>query len=162
MSQKESFRHQPSTALRAGIQSLQVVHPSPSSDTSRRRGKESNAAPFVLRPRLLQVQLIAEQEEEEDARSGQLQLQTNLTIGAKQRVVMVLNEWNVERPASYLFDAPKPEGDSTSVTIPFQAVKPGDYLVRLMIDGAESQLQVDDNPDSPTYEWYVGPRVTLA
>lgn len=152
----------PSTALRAGIQSLQVIHPSPSSDASRRRGKESNAAPFVLRPRLLHVQLMAGQAEEEETRSGRLQLQTNLTIGAKQRVVMVLNEWQTESPASYLFDALNREQDGTLITIPFQAVKPGDYLVRLMVDGAESQLQVDDNPDSPTYEWYVGPRVTLA
>ena len=32
---------------------------------------------------------------------------------------------------------------------------------RLMVDGAESQLHVDDDPDSVTYEWYVGPKVVV-
>jgi hypothetical protein len=156
-----SLAQLPTSALRAGIQSLQVIHPPPSGEPSR-RGKESNAAPFVLRPRLLQVRLMAGQVDEEDARSGILQLQTNLTIGCTQRVVMVLNEWNSAAPTSYLFDAPPREQDSLAINIPFQAVKPGDYLVRLMVDGAESQLQVDNDANSPTYEWYIGPRIVIA
>jgi Pvc16 N-terminal domain len=157
-----SLTQVPNSALRAGIQSLQVIHPPQSGETTRNRGKESNAAPFVLRPRLLQVRLMAGQVDEEDARSGQLQLQTNLTIGSNQRVVMVLNEWNTASPTSYLFDAPPREQDSVAINISFQAIKPGDYLVRLMVDGAESQLQVDNDANSSTYEWYIGPRITIA
>jgi hypothetical protein len=153
----------PIAALRAGIQSLQVIHPPlPNGAIAHRRGKESNAAPFVLRPRLVDVALQTAIAEEDELRSGQMQLQTNLTLGARQRIVVVLNEWGIEQPTSYLFDAPVREQDSPSVTIPFQDVKPGEYLVRLMVDGAESQLQIDDDPDSPTYEWYVGPKVTIA
>lgn len=151
----------PETALRAGVQSLQVVHPPQISDGSRRRGKESNAAPFVLRPRLVEVTLAGVTSDDEDLRSGELRLQLNLTLGAKQRVVAALNEWGAEAPTSYLFDAAVREQDDLTVTVPFQAVKPAEYLVRLMIDGAETQLQVDDNPDSPTYEWYIGPRVSI-
>ncbi len=157
----------PHSSLRAGIQSLQVIHSPQTGEMTRHRGNESTAAPFVLRPRLLQVRLMAGQVDEEDSRSGQLQLQTNLTIGSSQRLVVVLNEWrpdkwNTESPTSYLFDAPRREQDSNSITLSFQAVKPGDYLVRLMVDGAESQLQVDDDANSPTYEWYIGPRITIA
>jgi hypothetical protein len=152
----------PVTSLRAGIQSLQVVHPPmPNGAIAHRRGKESNAAPFVLRPRLLNVAIQTTTAEEDELRSGQIQLQTNLTLGARQRIVVVMNEWGIQQPASYLFDAPHREQDGTAVTIPFQDVKPGEYLVRLMVDGAESQLQIDDDPDSPTYEWYIGPRVTV-
>jgi hypothetical protein len=151
----------PPTVLRAGIQSLQVIHPSHPGQSSPHSGKESNAAPFVLRPRLLSISLSSENQDEDELRSGELELQTNLTMGMTQRVVMVLNEWGIENPASYLFDAQKRNQDSTTITIPFQKVKPGDYLVRLMVDGAETQLHIDDDPDSPTYEWYIGPRVTV-
>lgn len=150
----------PATALRAGVQSLQVIHP-PQTSTMDGRGKESNAAPFVLRPYLLTVNWVMTSGEDEDLRVGELTLQTNLLIGMAQRVVVVLNEWNTERPASYLFDAPSRSQDRATITIPIKAVKPGDYLVRLMVDGAESQLQVDDNPNSPTYEWYIGPRIQV-
>lgn len=151
----------PANTIRAGIQSLQVVHPNQTGELSRGRGKESNAAPFVLRPRLLTVELTQVEGEDDDLRSGQLQLQANLTIGAKQRVVAALNEWSGDRSTSYLFDATLRDQDGTSVTIPFQGVKPGEYLVRLMIDGAESQLQVDNTPGSPTFEWYIGPKVVI-
>jgi hypothetical protein len=157
-----SLTEVPSTALRSGIQSLQVIHPSQNpNSTGSSRGKESNAAAFVLRPRLLTVTLLDSVAEETESRSGQLQLQVNLPIGVAQRVVMVLNEWGGDRPASYLFDAPNRDQESAVVAIPFQDVKPGNYLVRLMVDGAESQLQVDDNPNSPTYEWYVAPRIAI-
>jgi len=144
------------------MQSLQVVHPAQAGNGSdRQRGKESNATPFVLRPRLLTVELTHLAGDDDDLRSGQLQLRTNVVIGAKQRVVAVLNEWGIDRPVSYLFDASPRNEDSSSVTIPLQAIKSGEYLVRLMVDGAESQLQIDDNPDSPTYEWYAGPKVIV-
>lgn len=151
----------PTAALRSGVQSLQVIHPPQGSERGdRRRGKESNAAAFVLRPRLLSVRLLTSSSDD-DARSGQLQLEINLPIGVRQRVVMVLNEWGSDRPASYLFDAPSRSQETRAIEIPFQEVKPGDYLVRLMVDGAESQLQVDDDPDSPTYEWYIAPKVEI-
>jgi Pvc16 N-terminal domain len=149
----------PSAALRAGIQSLQVVHPPPPMDRS--RGKESNATPFVLRPRLLDLELRQVSGPEDDLRSGQLHLHTNLIVGAQQRVVAVLNEWGSDRPSSYLFDAPSRREDSDRLVIPLAGMMPGDYLVRLMVDGAESQLHVDDDPESVTYEWYVGPKVIV-
>ncbi len=152
----------PNTALRAGVQSLQVFHPPQTRDDYQRRGKESNAAAFVLRPRLMAVRLLACAGEEEETRTGQFQLQTNLTIGAKQRVVAALNEWGSDEPMAYLLDAATRDRDSTQIIIPFQNVKPGEYLVRIMVDGAESQLQIDTDPDSPTYEWYVGPRLSIA
>lgn len=151
----------PTIALRAGVQSLQVLHPPPLGNGTHHRGKESNAAAFVLRPRLLGVEVRELSGEEDELRSAQLQLQTNVAIGERQRVVVVLNEWDGDRQASYLFDAPSRSQESATIVVPIQAVKPGEYLVRLMVDGAESQLQIDDDPDSPTYEGYIGPRVVL-
>jgi hypothetical protein len=50
-----SLSQLPTTTVRAGIQSLQVIHANPIATGLRQRGVESNAAPFVLRPRLLKV-----------------------------------------------------------------------------------------------------------
>jgi len=151
----------PTAALRAGVQSLQVIHSAETGPTSYGRGKESNAAAFVLRPYLVAVEFVARSGEEDDLRLGDLHLQTNLIIGAKQRVVAVLNEWNCDRPTSYLFDASSRSTDSELITIPIKDVKAGDYLVRLMVDGAESQLQIDDDPTSSTHQWYIAPRITI-
>jgi Pvc16 N-terminal domain len=152
----------PDTALRAGVQSLQVIHPSSSNNhPSQHRGKESNAAPFVVRPQVLSITTTLDQGDEDEGLSGHLQIHTNLTVGGTQRVVLVLNQWNTEQPTSYLFNAPPRHRDGHTLSIPFQAVQPGDYLVRLMVDGAESQLDVDADATSPTYEWYCGPKVTL-
>jgi hypothetical protein len=150
----------PHELLRAGVQSLQVVHLMRLEEAERFRGKESNAIPFVLRPRLMEVQLL-QLEVDEDLRSGELEVQSNIIIGARQRVTMIMNEWNAESPHSYLFDSPSRTIDDVTVRIPFKMVKPGDYLIRLMVDGAESQLQVDSDANSPTYDWYVGPKVLI-
>lgn len=155
-----SLAQVPDDYKRAGIQSLQIVHAPEFNRDAGQRGKESNAAPFVLRPQVLTITQ-TESSRDDELRSGELQIQTHLVIGAKQRVVMVLNAWDVEQPGSYLFDARTRHRDAQSVIVPFEAVPAGDYLIRLMIDGAESQLQVDTDPDSPTCDWYIGPRITI-
>jgi hypothetical protein len=60
-------------------------------------------------------------------------------------------------------------GSSPVTSIPFQMPQPplvpiptGTYLLRVRVDGAESRLQVDTNPASPTYLQYVGPTYTVS
>ena len=48
-----------------------------------------------------------------------------------------------------LFQLPQPPNDP---------ILPGQYLMRVRIDGAESRLQVDPNPNNPTY---IGPTFTV-
>lgn len=162
---KLSLEALPETALRAGVQSLQVIHPNSLTTTEfsgGRRGAESEAAPFVLRPRVINVTATEVEETDDDLRDAMIEVTINLTVDTGQQVVLALNEWNVDSPASYLFDAPRCELDSPTVVIPVQAVKAGEYLVRLRVDGAESQLEVDTDEDSATYEWYVGPKVVIS
>jgi uncharacterized protein DUF4255 len=52
-----------------------------------------------------------------------------------------------------LFQLPQPPTDP----IPL-----GQYLMRVQIAGAESRLDIDDNPSSPTYLQYLGPTFTLS
>ncbi len=153
----------PAAALRSGVQSLQVLHTVPSTHPSRQhqRMTESNAAPFVLRPRVLTVTLNDLVITDDDLRNATVTLTVNLTIGQGQRVVLALNECTGDTPNAYMFDIPQREQDARRVMIPIQDIKAGDYLVRLLIDGAESQLVVDDDRNSPTFERYIGPIISL-
>jgi Pvc16 N-terminal domain len=151
----------PSDRLRAGVQNLQVIHqvstgiPNPAY-----RNVESNVAPFVLRPTIknISVQLV---EQNDDLRSVNLTVHINLPVGVKQRVIVSLNEWTISQPAVYVFEALQRSQDTDEVIILVLDVKAGEYLVRLHVDGAESQLGIDTQPDSPTFNWYNSPRVVI-
>lgn len=156
----------PTTALRAGVQTLQVVHPAQlASPLSRepvsRRGVESNAMPFVLCPSLEAVDLDRTDGLDDEPRSGQLRLHSNVAIGSSQRISVALNEWSTQNPASYLLDAEPRASHTQEILVPFHDVKPGDYLVRMIVDGAESPLQTDPDPESATYDWFISPRVLI-
>jgi hypothetical protein len=55
-----------------------------------------------------------------------------------------------------------PESLDESITLPISGVGPGDYFVRIQVDGAESVFQVDENRTSPTYGQILGPKVTIS
>jgi hypothetical protein len=118
-------------------------------------------APFVLRPTITEVSITDIQGSGDELRSANLTLQVNLTIGNKQRVVVALNERSIDNPGAYLFDALPRRADTTSVIIPVRDVKPGEYLVRVHVDGAESMLSVDTDKDSPTFQQYIDPKVAI-
>jgi hypothetical protein len=106
--------------------------------------------------------IVTETEEvDDDLFNAVLRVETDLPIGPEQRVIVSLNQWSVETPEIYMFEAKRRSAISNTIEIPLEQMKPGEYLVRLLIDGAESQLVVDDNPQSPTYEWFIGPRVRI-
>ncbi|MGD1905121.1 MAG: DUF4255 domain-containing protein [Leptolyngbyaceae cyanobacterium] len=158
----------PTQALRVGLQSLQVLHPPapgslPQGSPRYGLGVESNAAPFILRPTAESVSVSLAESDDDENCIGAVVAQLNLPIGAQQRIVMFLNELSTEQPKSYVFDKGVIDPDQPNqVTISFQDVQPGDYLVRIQVDGAESQLVVDDAPNSPTHNQFIGPRVTIS
>ena len=96
--------------------------------------------------------------------SGEVSVRLALTVGKSQRVVLLLNEFTPDKnsPAkAYSFTAWKRDEDTDSITISTNGVEPGDYLMRLQVDGAESPLEVDTDKNSPTFERYIGPRVVI-
>lgn len=137
----------PADALRAGVQGVQVVHqllmgtpPVP------HRGVESNVVAFVIRPTITPVGTPS---------STSLQIQVNPEAKKGQRVALLLNEQISTTPAAYTFAIEPVPGDIAVVTIPISGVQPGNYFLRLQVDGAESMVDLD--PASPTY----GPTVTI-
>lgn len=131
--------------LRAGVQSVQVIHriemgnpPLPHT------GVESNASSFVLRPRIDDV----------DINGARITVKVAPLVEPAQRVRLLLNEIqppssvpSMDRPAAYSFalltpvltSIPSvPSGPIDSLEFEISGVKPAKYLVRVQIDGAES------------------------
>lgn len=154
----------PAHVLRAGAQSLQVIHPlEQSNPNSPFRTMESNLGAFVLRPTIVQIEVtnLHPSSSSSNTYSAEVTIRFDVLVGTDQLVVLILNEWAISGVANYLFKAARRESDSHEVTITVNNVKAGDYLVRVQIDGAESLLTYDTNPNSPTFNWYNSPRVTI-
>jgi hypothetical protein len=137
--------------LRAGAQGVQVVHPG---------GVESNVAPFVLRPTVTWVGFDV-QDSKGEPLSGVVKVHVTPAVGRTQRVILLLNELSGERPAAYTFAASSRDADAGEISVPVSGVKAGEYLVRVQVDGAESPLSVDADPDSPTFNQYARPKVAI-
>jgi hypothetical protein len=158
----------PSNHLRAGVQGLQVIHRIQGStlnaDSSLRinlpeRVVESNAIPMILRPTIQQIHL--SNPHGDDLCSATLTVQVDVIVGMKQRAVLVMNEWSIADPVGYQFEAESRTTDTNLIAIALHGIKPGEYLLRLQIDGAESLLNIDRNPTSPTFNWYASPKIQI-
>ncbi|MEO0985378.1 MAG: DUF4255 domain-containing protein [Cyanobacteria bacterium J06639_14] len=182
-----SLARLPIHQLRAGVQTLQVIHPfteTISGSARRRRGPESNGVPLVLRPRLGPANIRQIEVTDDDLCIANISLQVDLTIEPDQKVVLSLNEWwpaeddrwqslrdtTIDPPAAYLFDATQREVATTTLYFAVSDVRPGEYLLRILVDGAESPLEVDTNEwldpatkqnRNPQYDWYIGPRLGI-
>lgn len=154
--------------MRAGIQTVQVVHTRPMGTPEvPHAGVESNVEAFVLRPIIVAnppTDVTSETVDGVSVRSGKIKIDFNPAVGKKQRVVLLLNEFNppANRAArAYSFKAATgngvvdPNTETASVTILFKRVVPGDYLVRVQVDGAESLLAMDGSGK------YASPKVTI-
>jgi Pvc16 N-terminal domain len=100
---------------------------------------ESNAAPYVRRPRVLAA---TQQPAPPDGQAVRMRL--DIPVLAEQRVTLLLDERApAGRPHSYQFTAPFPATPGHEVTVPVDGVEAGTYLVRVQVDGAQSPLDVD-------------------
>lgn len=136
----------------AGVQGLQVIqHIQIGTPPQPHSGFESNVMPFVLHP------VVTPQA------ATSTQMTVNIAPAAQQgqRATLLLNEATTpspQTPASYAFSLPVVPANSTTLTFNnLTNVKGGNtkYFIRVMIDGAESPLDLD--PSSSTF----GPTVTI-
>jgi hypothetical protein len=131
----------PANTLRAGVQGVSVVHRIPMGvPPVDHPGFESNVAAFVLRPR---VDAVA-------ATSTSVNVTLVPGVGQGQRAVLLLNGAPPSPPAAHVFPNPPAPVDSATAAFAITGVAPGDYFVRVQVDGAES-------PWSPV----AGPKVTI-
>lgn len=151
------------SALRAGVQPVQVIQPFLiGTPPQERAGVESNAAPVVLRPTVISAAAANVTADPGGTVSGDVDLQVSPPVGARQRLMLLLNPApGSAATTAHTFRAPSRTIDTATPTVAVTGVEPGDYLVRLQVDGAESVLTVDEDPVSPTFEQYIAPTVSL-
>ena len=137
--------------LKAGIQSAQVLHDQLMGEPPAPHvGPSSNLAPFILHPEIVAPIAVV------PVPSGSLlRITVDPPVYEGQRVVVLLNELaplasppDDIRPRAYshvprLPLLTSPGGPVSVIDAEFAGVTPGDYLVRVSIDGAESPLGTD-------------------
>jgi hypothetical protein len=156
----------PAEALRAGVQGLQVIHRQRAEERKTANGMlqqrvESNVVPFVLRPRVQEVNLLSVEGTDDEPRNAEIEVVTDMIVGKGQRSLLLLNERTATQPEAYLFNALPRNGDRNNLLFAVPGVKAGEYLLRIQVDGAESTLQVDGDPNSPTFEQYIDPAIAI-
>ncbi len=153
----------PPESLRSGIQSLQIVQQELIGNPPVLKNiSESNLFPFILRPTITQIKVSQLEFSDDELKAANINIKVNLAIGKNQKVVLLLNERTNNHPEAYIFDVVKRRQDSSqTITFIITGVKPGEYLVRVQIDGAESLLNIDSKPTSSTFGQYYEPKVSL-
>jgi len=123
------------SVLHAGVKSLQVLQKlDMGTPVAVHRGFESNIASFVLCPAV------------SSATAALATTGTNVTlnlvpnIGVGQRLVLLLNDVTSSPPTDYASSSVLSSADSGSIVVNIDNVPTGTYLVRVQVDGAESQL----------------------
>ena len=139
-------------AVPAGVNTVQVIQQLDlGTPATPHRGFESNVAAFILAPRITTPQPISV------ARGASLSLVFQPPVSRSQQVAILLGEQQITLPARPAGAAPV-----TTLGFPIPATFPtGDFLLRLRVDGAESPLDTDTDPNSPTFNQYIGPKVTI-
>ncbi len=141
--------------LYASVQGIQVVHLTMGNAGQTDYLFESNVAAFVIHPII--TAFVAQVENSGDnLRTAEITVKFQPKVGKAQRVVLLLNEVSVNSPVAYSFlVAPRTE-DTDAITIPVKNVKPGTYIVRVQVDGAESPLHKKNQSGA-----YDSPQVTI-
>ncbi|MDY6795818.1 MAG: DUF4255 domain-containing protein [Actinomycetota bacterium] len=147
--------------LRAGIQGVHVLHPVLMGDSVEERyGFESNVKPLVLSPTIT----------EKTPEGTDLKIRVEPEVGKTQRVLALLNELgaNIAVPHAYSIKAPDNNGitgdktETSWISFSVADVEPGDYLLRIQVDGAESPLEAEPDPTDPEKVKYAKPMVTIS
>lgn len=139
-------------SLRAGIVPVRVVHYEAIGEEARLLPTaESNAGAMVFRPRFLDPPSVTG--------APAVHVQVTPVVGPGQKVSLQMLP--VPSGRSLNVDAPERSSDTSTLDIPIAGVPAGTYLVRLRVDGADSILESDDNPASPTYQQFIGPQVVV-
>ncbi len=141
--------------LSAGVQTLQIIHETPISTPHHL--VESNVMAFVLHPKITveTLHLTSPQGNDGDLRCFDINVKFSPKVSKDQRVILQLNRISNNEPFSYYCLAPAQTEDTDIITIPLQNLKPGEYLVRVKVDGAESALSKNQSGE------YDSPKITI-
>jgi hypothetical protein len=139
--------------LRAGVNTVQIVHPLDlGTATEPHGGFASNAVAFMLAPQITSPAPFTV------ARGATLTLSVSPPVGRAQRAALIAGDNTIAIPARSAAGPP----ETTTLDVPIPPDFPvGSVLVRVQIDGAESPLLVDTVAASPTFNRYIGPNLNV-
>jgi hypothetical protein len=115
------------------------------------RGVESNVVPFVLVPEITKTggnynvsvgPVTTETINGQTVHSADVTVKVKPQVGKEQRVLVLLNELTATDPDAYSFPVTPLTADTATLVFPVRRARPGTYLVRVQIDGAESRLEL--------------------
>lgn len=146
--------------LLAGIRTVQVLHDLDfETPNEPHRGFQSNVAAFMLRPDPTPGSFSNVVDLGGALRSAELDVTFSPEVGKEQQVLLLLNEVGGQDRAYSFLAEPRNEASDpdTQPTITFEipSMAAGTYLLRVQVDSAESELQVDGTGA------FTGPTVTL-
>lgn len=170
--------------LRAGPQGVQVSHPVLMGvPPLPHDGVESNLAVFVLQPVInkkpdnsYDISVVATvpppvsipvsiPNPPDGTRAADVTIKVTPNVAVGQRTALLMSEFQAADPPghNYTFANPPltlPAGQTDTNTLLFHIseVLPGDYLVRVQVDGANSPLDSNSDPNNPTF---ITPKVTI-
>lgn len=140
------------TGLTAGIKQVKVTQPLMlGSPAKEHRGYESNTVAFVLSPRITSTS------PKQGKPGGNLTVSFEPAATANQKIAVLLGDFVIPVPARQKGSAPI---DKVEVKLP-DDIPAGTHLLRLRVGGAESFLESDEDPKSPSYKKYIGPVVEV-
>jgi Pvc16 N-terminal domain len=125
--------------LYAGIQSVQVIHQRLGNTRKIDNLIESNIATFSLNP-IVTASVITVQVSEDGLCSAEISLEFNPRVGEIQRAILQLYRTSAEESLAYTFLIPERTEDTSTINVPVNNIHPGNYFVRVQVDGVESPL----------------------
>ena len=147
----------PPTGLRAGVNTVQVVHShdfGTDAPAGPRSVFESNVAAFILSPRIT-TSLPETPPLLTVARGSTLRLSVLPPVEPEQKVWLIAGDKTIPANAR--------EGATSELDFLIPLDFPvGASLIRVRVEGAESPLVVDTDAASPTFGQYVGPRIEIS
>lgn len=153
----------PASSLRAGVQSVQLVPAAgPPAPDGAALTADSNAFPIVVRPTVVAVRASSSPSKAKPSLPPRVTVDLRPRVGKEQRVALLLRASSQGEALTYTLPALPRDGDGGTLDFSASQVRPGGYLVAVQVDGAESPLEVDTDPNSPTFERYIAPRLTVA
>jgi hypothetical protein len=139
--------------LSAGVQSIQVVHLT-MGNAGYTENLASNVVAFVVHPKI-SVTVNQVINSTADLRSLEITIKLHPKVNKTQRIVLLLNEISTANSLVQSIAVPSPNEDTDVINITVNNIKPGNYLVRVQIDGVASPLEMNQTGE------YHSPQVTI-
>jgi hypothetical protein len=134
--------------LNAGLHELQVVHGlMMGSPPAAHTGVSSDAIVFGLSSTISNIQVLNPIAAADSSWSATIKFDINPAVNATQKLTLYMNKTGGSAQAYsfpvILSDSPSPPDVFPTIEAKIKGVVPGNYLIRVQVDGAESALETD-------------------